>query len=641
MISTPHLWPLVVLLAAGTAQAGTNLIRNGGFDAEPNGLWSPAEKVAVERIEPVEGADGAVLKVSWANVTGFTQWARAGNLLRATGRILSQPLQRDTRYRLSLRMKVVRFDVAPESLAWYAKLPKGQFDPPTITVGCQGGHWNSGMPWMAYDVSKLGTWQQLQCEFVTPFNGAGGFALTVDAYPCYNAPMRSSGVLYLDDVRLEVCPPRVGFTWSRRPKQIDGDLSDWWQTNPVVITCDQVINGHETPNRDASGLFYTMWDERFVYVAAKVIDDDVTGADGVAVLLDEHEYFVSRSAQPAGCRAAVRLAAGLGGTANMYRIVSQYGEDVRQRGGYVVEMAIPMPAARAGRTTDGVKRTDRIAFEIRDVDASGQPRRLRYPCGKDASGRWTTAEIAWANERGELRGGERPVYAVTDAANDRTRPRTLAVKNVAAHVVVQGRIGYPSAVYRGGERRQVDAVISWTTNRPASGRLEYGSDPSYGHVVEGTNAVGEPTGNAMRVVLRGLEPNRRYHFRVVARAADGDAQASSDNFVLDTSRPFVEGVPSGEVPLTVTNTAAVARHAWPVTSGVPFPEGHLGSADHVRLLDESNRTVAAQFVPLAEWPDGSIKWLLVDFQTDLPADGLRRYGSSQKICNITTEEESA
>ena len=226
---------LVSLGLAGSVQAETNLIRNGGFDALTIREWAPAENVTIERLEEGVSVGNAALKVSWSDVTAFTDWAKAGNLLRTTDRILAQPLQRDTRYRLSCRIKVERFELSPEAAAWYEKLPEGQFDPPTVTVGCQGGYWNSGMPWMAYDASKMGTWQELHCEFVTPFNTAGGFVLTLDAYPHYQTPMRCSGVLYFDDVRLEACPPRVGFTRSRNPKQIDGKLSDWWQTNPGLL----------------------------------------------------------------------------------------------------------------------------------------------------------------------------------------------------------------------------------------------------------------------------------------------------------------------------------------------------------------------------------------------------------------------
>ncbi|HHK41354.1 MAG TPA: hypothetical protein ENJ50_02950, partial [Planctomycetaceae bacterium] len=390
----------------GIGRAEVNLIRNGGFDARAAGEWAAPRNVVVQRVEEGDRTGGAVLKVSWSDVTAFRDWAKTGGLLRSTDRILEQPLRRDTRYRLSCRIKVERFDVAAEARAWYAGLPEGQFDPPTVTVGCQGGYWNSGMPWMAYDMSKLGTWQELQCEFVTPFNTAGGLVLTLDAYPRYQTPMRSSGVLYLDDVRLQVCAPRVGFTRSRKVKRIDGELSDWWQTNPVVITSDQVSRGAEAPNRDACGLLYTMWDDSHLYVAAKVIDDQISSEDGVAVLLDDHRYSVTLGAKSVGCQAAVRRVAALGSTTNMYRIVSQYGEDIRGRDGYVVELAIPRPASPVGREPNAESPPPRVVFEILDVDRGGESRRLRYPYTRAAGEQQQSAEVRWGSEEGELLGGE-------------------------------------------------------------------------------------------------------------------------------------------------------------------------------------------------------------------------------------------
>jgi hypothetical protein len=51
----------------------------------------------------------------------------------------------------------------------------------------------------------------------------------------------------------------------------------------------------------------------------------------------------------------------------------------------------------------------------------------------------------------------------------------------------------------------------------------------------------------------------------------------------------------------------------PVTAGVPFPRGALQGAASVRLCDAGGREVPAQALPLARWPDGSVRWLLLDF----------------------------
>ena len=74
------------------------------------------------------------------------------------------------------------------------------------------------------------------------------------------------------------------------------------------------------------------------------------------------------------------------------------------------------------------------------------------------------------------------------------------------------------------------------------------------------------------------------------------------------------------IPLTVTNTTKAARRSAPVTSGVPLKQGMIHKADDLRLLDASGNSVPLQWQPLALWPDGSVKWALLDFQASVPAE---------------------
>src|SRR5262249_26448261 len=41
--------------------------------------------------------------------------------------------------------------------------------------------------------------------------------------------------------------------------------------------------------------------------------------------------------------------------------------------------------------------------------------------------------------------------------------------------------------------------------------------------------------------------------------------------------------------------------------------------------EERGAAVPLQAQPLARWPDGSVRWLLLDFQADPPAGGSQRY----------------
>ena len=85
------------------------------------------------------------------------------------------------------------------------------------------------------------------------------------------------------------------------------------------------------------------------------------------------------------------------------------------------------------------------------------------------------------------------------------------------------------------------------------------------------------------------------------------------------------------VPLTVQEPAGIARTAEPVTVGVPLPrDGGVASVDRLGLFD-GDVAVPAQFRVLSRW-DGlasdtsrPIRWVLVDFQSTLAANGARIY----------------
>jgi hypothetical protein len=51
----------------------------------------------------------------------------------------------------------------------------------------------------------------------------------------------------------------------------------------------------------------------------------------------------------------------------------------------------------------------------------------------------------------------------------------------------------------------------------------------------------------------------------------------------------------------------------PVTVGLPFPKGGLHDPRAVTLADPEGRGVDIRAEPLARWPGGSVKWLLLDF----------------------------
>ncbi|NQT38791.1 MAG: hypothetical protein HQ581_14950, partial [Planctomycetes bacterium] len=102
--------------------------------------------------------------------------------------------------------------------------------------------------------------------------------------------------------------------------------------------------------------------------------------------------------------------------------------------------------------------------------------------------------------------------------------------------------------------------------------------------------------------------------------------------------PFSPAAPAGEVPLTVEEPSGVARTQWPVTSGIPFARGALLDDRATALFDAAGNEIPVQTEPLARWPDGSVRWLLLDFQLDLAANEKKsvtlRYGSAVRRAAI-------
>jgi len=165
-----------------------------------------------------------------------------------------------------------------------------------------------------------------------------------------------------------------------------------------------------------------------------------------------------------------------------------------------------------------------------------------------------------------------------------------------------------------------EASISWTTTWPSASRFEYGPTTDYGEV-----ATEECNRLVHRARLTGLEPGTTYHGRGVGILPDGTEYYGPDTeFTADgiDPPPSREGVT--RVPLTVQNRHEVDAEGWPVTNGVPFPQGALGSVDDLRMT-LGGEEVPAQVKPLGTWPDGSIKWVLVSILADVPAGESAEY----------------
>ncbi len=75
------------------------------------------------------------------------------------------------------------------------------------------------------------------------------------------------------------------------------------------------------------------------------------------------------------------------------------------------------------------------------------------------------------------------------------------------------------------------------------------------------------------------------------------------------------------------------RKAEPVSVALPFAEGALKDKSSLVIFD-GNTPLPLQREPLGHWKDGSVKWLLVHFQPDLP-------GNNSKILTFHSENSGA
>ena len=76
---------------------------------------------------------------------------------------------------------------------------------------------------------------------------------------------------------------------------------------------------------------------------------------------------------------------------------------------------------------------------------------------------------------------------------------------------------------------------------------------------------------------------------------------------------------SKTIELSILEPLGIDRPAYPITTGVPFPQGGVLRTETNLRVESGRKELPLQTRTLLAWPDGSIKWVLLDFQTDLEA----------------------
>ncbi|HVP05113.1 MAG TPA: S8 family serine peptidase [Dehalococcoidia bacterium] len=115
------------------------------------------------------------------------------------------------------------------------------------------------------------------------------------------------------------------------------------------------------------------------------------------------------------------------------------------------------------------------------------------------------------------------------------------------------------------------ATITWTTDEPATSRVEYGTTTSYGAF----SALDSSLVTSHSVNLSGLAPNTPYHFRVLSSDAANNPATSVDftfTTAADTTAPVISNVAAGNLAATsatitwTTNEPATSRVEYGLTT---------------------------------------------------------------------------
>lgn len=96
------------------------------------------------------------------------------------------------------------------------------------------------------------------------------------------------------------------------------------------------------------------------------------------------------------------------------------------------------------------------------------------------------------------------------------------------------------------------------------------------------------------------------------------------------------------IPLTYFRDPERNPAHWPVTRGVPMPVGMLRETEGLAVVDPDGDRVPAQFRILGRWADGSVKWVLVDFQAKAGSSGTAAYNlTDDTVDEVPAPRQSA
>ncbi|NOZ22587.1 MAG: hypothetical protein GXP25_16030 [Planctomycetes bacterium] len=212
---------------------------------------------------------------------------------------------------------------------------------------------------------------------------------------------------------------------------VDGDLAEWAGVPPIRITADMVADVKNiSGNKDASARVYVMWDEKAVYLAAKVTDDkrvfrDTSKADKDLLRWwerDSLEMWIGPVQVGFVINPKKSIVARVNGRLDGCQIAVKETGD-----GYIVEASIPVKYFPDLSKGAAVGRRVAFAVGVNDADATGKREgQIYYPKSwkhsqpgtfadgvlADASGNVSKEQMEKA--RGSVEGGIRNLLAIKD-----------------------------------------------------------------------------------------------------------------------------------------------------------------------------------------------------------------------------------
>ena len=159
------------------------------------------------------------------------------------------------------------------------------------------------------------------------------------------------------------------------------------------------------------------------------------------------------------------------------------------------------------------------------------------------------------------------------------------------------------------------AVISWATNEPADGQVEYGASTSYGS----TDILKSALITSHSISLSSLTPSTAYHYRVKSRDAAGNLSISNDQ-IFTTTAGIIPPQPSltGN-GIIIENKSGNSQTNYPVQIGRPFMPGEIMNYPQVVL---GGVPIFTQADVKNRYPDGSVKFAILSFFVpSLPSAG--------------------